>query len=116
MGKLIYRTLTLAFAIPIGVVSRRALDRAWRGTQGGDPPHDPQSPNARFTDVLAWAGLSALAVASARFLASRGAAVAYRALTGRTAPGYAEPATRELPPAASPRAARRPARRGCRAR
>jgi hypothetical protein len=95
VSKLAYRVLTAAFAIPIGIVSRRLLDRAWKGTQGGAPPRDPHAPTARFTDVLAWAGLSAIAVTAVRFLSSRSAAKAYRALTGRAAPGYDEPGDRK---------------------
>ena len=88
MGKLIYRLLGVAFAIPTSVALRKALDAAWRNAQGDDPPHDPKAPDARLTDVLAWAGLSALSVAVGQFVASRAAAVAYRGLTGRHAPGW----------------------------
>ncbi len=88
MGKLIYRVLGIAFAIPISMVMKKALDAAWRSTQGEEPPRDPKAPNARLTDVLAWAGLSALSLAIGQFVASRVAAVAYQGLTGRHAPGW----------------------------
>jgi len=92
LGKLIYRILGIAFAIPISRVLNKALESGWRNTQGGDPPRDPRAPNARLTDILAWAGLSALSLAIGQFIASRGAAIAYRGLTGRHAPGW-EPAS-----------------------
>jgi len=85
---LFYRVLGIAFAIPISMVLRKALDAAWRNTQGDEPPRDPRAPNARLTDVLAWAGLSGLSLAVGQFVASRGAAAAYRGLTGRHAPGW----------------------------
>ena len=88
MGKLFYRVLGIVFAIPISIVMRKALDAAWRSTQGDEPPRDPKAPNARLADVLAWAGLSALSLAVGQFIASRGAAAAYRGLTGRHAPGW----------------------------
>ena len=88
MGKLFYRVLGIVFAIPISIVMRKALDAAWRSTQGDEPPRDPKAPNARLADVLAWAGLSALSLAVGQFIASRGAAAAYRSLTGRHAPGW----------------------------
>src|SRR5262245_56859480 len=91
MGNLIYRVLGIAFAIPISRVLRKSLEAGWRKTQGGEPPRDPRAPNARLTDILAWAGLSALSLAIGQFLASRGAALAYRGLTGKHAPGW-EPA------------------------
>jgi hypothetical protein len=88
VGKLIYRVLGIAFAIPISMVLKKALDTAWRNTQGDEPPRNPKAPDARLTDVLAWAGLSALALAVGQFAASRVAAAAYRGLTGRHAPGW----------------------------
>ena len=88
MGKLFYRVLGIVFAIPISIVMRKALDAAWRSTQGDEPPRDPKAPNARLADVLAWAGLSALSLAVGQFIASRGAAAAYRGLTGHHAPGW----------------------------
>src|SRR4051794_16405729 len=83
-----YRMLGVVFAIPISMAMRKVLEAAWRRTQGDDPPRDPKAPDARLTDVLAWAGLSALSLAVGQFVASRGAAAAYRGLTGRPAPGW----------------------------
>jgi heme A synthase len=88
VGKLIYRLLGIAFAIPTTLVFRKVLNAAWRNAQGDDPPRDPKAPDARLADVLAWAGLSALSVAVGQFVASRAAAAAYRGLTGRHAPGW----------------------------
>ena len=96
MGKLLYRLLGMAFAIPTSRVLRKALNSAWRNSQGDEPPRDPKAPNARLADVLAWAGLSALSVAIGQFVASRLAAAAYHALTGQPAPGWA-PAETEPP-------------------
>jgi len=88
VGKLIYRVLGVALAIPTTILTRKVLTVAWQHAQG-DTVTDPKAPNARLNDVLAWAGLSAVSVAVGQFVASRGAAVVYRALTGRPAPGWA---------------------------
>lgn len=88
MGKIIYRILGIAISIPISRTLNKAVESGWRRTQGGDPPRDPRAPNARLTDILAWAGLSALSLAIGQFIASRGAAIAYKSLTGRHAPGW----------------------------
>lgn len=98
MGRLIYRILGVAFAIPIKRVLTRSLETGWQRTQGGDPPRDPRAPNAKLTDILAWAGLSALSLAIGQFLASRGAALAYRGLTGRHAPGWDPEGEQEIGP------------------
>lgn len=89
MGKLMYRGLGVLFAIPASIAMKKVLNAAWQSSQGGNPPTDPKAPDAEFSDVLAWAGLSALSLAAGRYVASRGAAVTYRALTGRHAPGWA---------------------------
>jgi hypothetical protein len=88
VGRVFYRVLGIAFAIPISMLMRKGLSAAWRSTQGGEPPRDPRAPNAKFVDVLAWAGLSGLSLAIGQFIASRGAAFTYHALTGRHAPGW----------------------------
>jgi hypothetical protein len=92
VGKLIYRVLGISFTVPLTLLTRKVLDKAWRTTQGHEPPRNPRAPDARLSDVLAWAGLSGLTLAIGQFTAARAAAAAYRALTGRHAPGWAPPA------------------------
>jgi len=94
VGKLIYRILGISFTLPLTLLARKVLDKAWRTAQGNEPPRNPRAPDARLSDVLAWAGLSGLTLAIGQFAASRAAAAAYHGLTGRYAPGFA-PATTE---------------------
>jgi uncharacterized protein DUF4235 len=98
MGKVFYRVLGLLIAIPLRRVLGKGLEAGWRRTQGGEPPRDPRAPNAKLTDILAWAGISALGLAIGQFLASRGAAIAYRGLTGRNAPGWDPRGEQEIGP------------------
>jgi hypothetical protein len=98
MGKLMYRVLGVAFAIPIRRLLSKGLETGWKKTQGGEPPRDPKAPNAKLADIMAWAGLYALSLAIGQFLASRAAAIAYRGLTGRHAPGWDPRGEQEVGP------------------
>lgn len=88
MGKLMYRALGTAFAVPATITMRKALNSAWRRSKPGNPPHNPKAPDAELSDVLVWAGMSALALAAGQFIASRAAASVYQGLTGRYPPGW----------------------------
>lgn len=87
VGKLGYRLIGLAFAIPSGMAVKKALDAGWRRSRGSDPPRDPKALDVHWLEALAWAGVSAVVIAGAEIASTRGAARAYRALTGRPAPG-----------------------------
>jgi Protein of unknown function (DUF4235) len=89
MGKLIHRALGTAFAIPISIVMKKALDAAWQKGQRGDMPHSPKAPEAQLPTVLIYAAMSGLSLGVGQFIASRAAAAAYELLTGRYPPGWA---------------------------
>lgn len=87
LGKVGYRVIGLAFAVPSGIAVKKALDAGWRRSRGSEPPRDPKALDVHWLEALAWAALSAVVIAGAEIASTRGAAVAYRALTGRPAPG-----------------------------
>ncbi|MCU1688299.1 MAG: hypothetical protein JWN61_2905 [Pseudonocardiales bacterium] len=86
-GKLGWKVVTLVFAVPISMVVRKLIEKAWVKARPNDPPRDPASPGTTWLDALAWAAVSGIGVAAGRVLASRGAATAWRGLTGTEPPG-----------------------------
>lgn len=94
-GKLTYRLVGMAFAIPTGYVIKKGLDAAWRRSRGSEPPRDPTAPDVTWSDALVWAAISGLGVAAGQLIANRGAGAAYRALTGREPPGLEEQKAQE---------------------
>ena len=68
--------------IAAGSVTRRLLQLGWRRTRGGDPPTNPASPSTRWSEALAWAVASGVAMAVTRMVSQRGAAGAWKAATG----------------------------------
>ncbi len=102
VGKLGWRLLGVAFAVPTGYAVRKVLDTTWRAVRRADPPKDPAAPGTAWGDALAWAAASGVAVAAGRLVATRGATAAWRALTGKQPPGVDEAATAKQE-AAAPR-------------
>jgi hypothetical protein len=48
---------------------------------------NPAAPGTKWSEALIWAAVSGIAVASARLLATRGAAATWKSLTGKLPPG-----------------------------
>jgi len=90
VGKVGYRMVALAFAIPAGIAARKSLDAAWRSLRHSDPPANPAAPGTDWGEALAWAAVSGVAFAAARLLAARGAAATWKSLTGSLPPGIEE--------------------------
>jgi Protein of unknown function (DUF4235) len=89
-GKLGWKVVGLAFAIPTGIATRKAVDAAWKAARGGEPPRNPVAPGVAWAEALAWAAVSGVAVAAARMVANAGAAATWRSLTGKLPPGVEE--------------------------
>jgi hypothetical protein len=89
-GKVGWKLLALGFAVPTGIAARKALDAAWRAARHNDPPRNPAAPGTDWTEALAWAAVSAVAIAGARLVATRGAAAVWKSLTGKLPPGVDE--------------------------
>ncbi|MGI8626193.1 MAG: DUF4235 domain-containing protein [Geodermatophilaceae bacterium] len=86
-GSLFWKLLGYAFAIPTGFAVRRLIDRTWMSVRGVAPPKNPAAPGTKWSEALAWAAASGIAIAFGRLVAARGAAGAYQKLTGKLPPG-----------------------------
>jgi hypothetical protein len=89
-GKIGWKIVALAFAVPAGIVVRKALDTGWRKTRHDEPPKNPAAPGTDWSEALVWAVVSGIAVAAARLVAARGAAATWKSLTGKLPPGVEE--------------------------
>jgi Protein of unknown function (DUF4235) len=92
-GKMGWKIVAAAFAIPAGIAARKALDAGWRAARRNDPPRNPAAPGTSWAEALAWAAVSGLAMAGARLIAARGAAATWKTLTGNLPPGVEEAET-----------------------
>ena len=89
-SKIGWRILALGFAVPTGIAVRKAVDAGWRATRQTEPPRNPAAPGTAWSEALLWAGVSGVAVAAGRLVATRGAAAAWKSLTGSLPPGLEE--------------------------
>jgi hypothetical protein len=86
-GKIGWRIMALAFAVPTGIAVRKAIEAGWRKAKDDDPPKNPAAPGTGWSEALMWAAVSGVAVAAARLIAARGAAATWKSLTGNLPPG-----------------------------
>jgi hypothetical protein len=89
MGKVGWRIVTIAVGIPVGILAKKGVERAWVAVRPGDPPRKARDPNVRWTDALAWAAISGVGVAVAELVTTKGAASVWRSLVGTEPPGTA---------------------------
>ena len=82
-----WKVLGLGSAIMAGVAARKVLTTAWRRGTGFDPPLNPESPDTKWPEALAWATVSGAGVGVARLLARRKAAAFYRRSSGHLPKG-----------------------------
>jgi len=90
VGRMGWRLTAAAFAVPTGIAARKALDAAWRAARHNDPPRNPAAPGTAWAEALAWAAVSGMSIAAARLIAARGAAAAWKSVTGKLPPGIEE--------------------------
>ncbi len=85
-GKLIYRAIGMAFAMPVSYAVRRALRATWRQTRGAEPPARPGAPGTNWREAVILAAASGAGIAVGEIIANRGATRAYQTLTGHNPP------------------------------
>lgn len=81
-GKIGLKILTIAVGIPVGIATKKIVERVWVAARPDDPPRKPSDRDAQWTDAMVWAALSAAGVVAADVLTRRGAEKTFRALTG----------------------------------
>jgi hypothetical protein len=86
VGKLGMKVTTIIVGIPVGIVTKKAVEHAWAALRPNDPPRKPTEAGVRWGDAISWAALSAAGVVAADLLTRRGAESAWRALMGTEPP------------------------------
>ncbi len=82
MGPLVWKVLGTGVAAAAGIVASKGVEALWR-TSGRDVPKDPRNPaSTSGGEAVAFAALTAVAVAAAQVLASRKAARYYQESAG----------------------------------
>jgi hypothetical protein len=85
-AKLGIKTMSVVIGIPVGIASKKLVERAWLAFRPEDPPRKPSEPDVRWVDALGWAALSAAGIVLAELITQRSAKAAYSAITGNEPP------------------------------
>lgn len=78
--------MTAIIGIPVGILTKKAIERAWLAARPGNPPRKPYEADVQWVDAVGWAVLSAAGVVVADLITRRSAQATYRALTGSEPP------------------------------
>ncbi|MDT4916608.1 MAG: hypothetical protein QOH89_1308 [Pseudonocardiales bacterium] len=80
------KLISVVIGIPVGIASKKAVERAWLAARPQDPPRKPSEPDVRWTDALGWAALSAAGVVVAQLITQSSAKATFKAITGSEPP------------------------------
>jgi len=81
-----WNTLATLAAVVAALATRRLAEILWARFGSGDVPNDPTDPEVPWSQATGWALLAGAAAGLARVVGKRGAAVAWRRVTGDEAP------------------------------
>jgi hypothetical protein len=85
-AKIGLKMVSVVIGIPVGIMTKKAVERTWLAVRPEDPPRKPSEPEVRWADALGWAALSAVGIVIAELITRRGAEAAYHAITGNPPP------------------------------
>lgn len=84
-GKLGMKVLTIAVGIPVGIFTRKLVERAWIAS-GADRPRTVSDERVQWADAIGWAVLTGVGMAVADLATRKGAEEVYRTLLGGEPP------------------------------
>ena len=87
VAKLGWKVVGVTTGLAAAKATRKAMDVGWSRTRGGEPPRNPASRETDWSDAIAWAVASGVALGLARLLAARGTARLWEKATGSLPPG-----------------------------
>ena len=72
------KLLSTLVGIPVGIVTKRLIEKTWLAARPDDPPKQVHDTKAKWADAVGWAALSAAGVAATEIATRKGAETAYR--------------------------------------
>lgn len=101
-AKITMKLMTMAVGIPIGVVTRKAVERIWVAA-GPDRPRVATEDGVQWADAIAWAALTGIGMAAADLATRKGASEVWRTLIGTEPPATIKPKASKRVSAAEPK-------------
>ena len=87
VAKVGWKVVGVTTGLAAAKATRKAMDVGWSKTRGGEPPRNPASRETDWTEAVAWAIASGIALGLAKLLAARGSAKLWEKATGSLPPG-----------------------------
>jgi hypothetical protein len=84
------KIITIAVGIPVGIATRRAVERIWIAA-GPDRPRRARDEGVQWADAISWAALIGVSMAVADLVTRKGAQEVYRTLLGTEPPASIKP-------------------------
>jgi hypothetical protein len=78
--------VTIVIGIPVGMVTKKVVERTWIAARPDDPPRKTSESDVRWADAIGWAALSAAGIVVAELVTQRSAQAAFKAITGNDPP------------------------------
>ncbi len=85
-AKIGMKLISIAIGIPVGIVTKKVIERAWVAARPNDPPRKATEADVAWGDAVSWAALSAVGIVIADLATRRSTEVAYRKITGNEPP------------------------------
>lgn len=85
-GKIGMKVLTIAVGIPVGILTKKVVARAWVAARPQNPPHSPKQRDAHWGDAIGYAALASAGAVAAKLATRKGAETTWRKLTGLEPP------------------------------
>ena len=85
-SKIGMKVINMAISIPVGIATKKIVERTWAAARPDDPPRKAKDVDTRWADAVGWAVLSAIGIVAAEYLSRQGTAIAYRTITGLEPP------------------------------
>jgi hypothetical protein len=92
LSKVAWKATATLSTLVAARMTAKAVTGGWKKVKHTDPPANPAAPGTGWGEALGWAAASGVAIALARLAARRGAAGAWRKVTGSLPPGVEEAA------------------------
>ena len=85
-GRFTMKIVTMALSIPVGIATKKAIDRVWAAARPADAPRKPGERGVKWGDAVGWAALSGAGVVVTNLVARKGAEELWRTALGGDPP------------------------------
>ena len=85
-GRVGMKIMTIVVGIPVGIATKRVVERAWSTARPADTPRKPGERGVKWGDAVGWASLSAAGIVVTNLVARKGAEEMWRTVIGTEPP------------------------------